>query len=82
NKETSDHLATCPANKETWKRLEEEIAGKQTMIWEKENGITTKTKKKKRERKILQKLRTTIRNGDSMNQPSSKEVELKTRKTE
>ncbi|CAG8798904.1 39929_t:CDS:2, partial [Gigaspora margarita] len=28
NEQTSDHLAVCFADKETWKRLEEEIAGK------------------------------------------------------
>ncbi|CAG8829656.1 8656_t:CDS:2, partial [Gigaspora margarita] len=25
NEETSGYLATCPANKETWKRIEEEL---------------------------------------------------------
>ncbi|CAG8853968.1 27799_t:CDS:2, partial [Gigaspora margarita] len=53
NEETLDYLAACPADKETWKQLEEEIAGK---VW---NSIPNST-----------------------NQPSSKEVELKTRKTE
>src|SRR5260363_227069 len=166
NEETSNHLAACPADKETWKRLEEEIAGKvwnsipsdaqrkvdrhqhleiltnknipedqqrtllirgiinidvrrklehldlenkvinyillvwleewttnfqdkiwkerceQNIIWEKKNGITTKTKRKKRERKILRKLRMTVRNEELMNQPIPKEAELETRKTE
>ncbi|CAG8830699.1 45990_t:CDS:2, partial [Gigaspora margarita] len=38
---------------------------KRTILWKKENGITTKTKRKKRERKTLRKPITTIRNEDS-----------------
>ncbi|CAG8659873.1 38172_t:CDS:2, partial [Gigaspora margarita] len=119
NKETSDHLAVCPADKETWKQLEEEIAGK---VW---NSIPRDAQRKVDRHQLLEILNnknipkdqrrtlltrgivnidvrrklehldlenkvinyillvwTTVRNEDSMNQPSPKEVELETRKME
>ncbi|CAG8738770.1 34551_t:CDS:2 [Gigaspora margarita] len=41
NEETSDHLATCPADKETWKQIEKEIAEK---IW---NSIPSDSQRKR-----------------------------------
>ncbi|CAG8783426.1 25204_t:CDS:2, partial [Gigaspora margarita] len=112
NEETSDHLAVCPADKETWKRLEEEIAGKvwnsipsdsqRKVDWHQLLEILTSKNTPEDQRRTLltrgiinldvrrklehldleNKPRTTIRNEDSMNQPSLKEVEMETRKTE